>query len=537
MSEINNTVVDADHPRLLGIQTLFQHLHQAWERLEPGSDAINDAHGSLLAKVHGENLTVEDLEILERQSHEFMAQLLDASAAIRKEPDTIGELQATLVVQEGRIDEAEEKVRHYRRRTRTLEDDLRDLRQTVRELKNSLRNHREPIGEVPPQRSHQGSEAVFPRSEAGSHRPSTIARPPRLHSPEPPADYRRFDPFKSKEPGVFSGTDPEVEFQRWWEEIRDFIDINTDGRPRHDAKLKVWLNGYLKGDAKEWFHTWKTQNEGASWDQLSVDIVGRFRDDREDVRALHALETLHYPGSGTTMHAFLTRWDNLCAKAHIQGLIYRNMLLNAVGHKVRTRVQNAGGPAKDDAALRRKVLEQGNAEEDWEANSRARQPNLPIRQRDQVPTRTRDRDQGARPNPPQQPPVRPTASGGHRTYPPTGTPRRYERKFNSVEDATEGIPPDVVIARRTSGACLRCGKPKGSPGKHRAQYCHRPANHSAHQVSAIGKRPGDDDVSEEGRRKQPRLEVAAVDRLGEEDTPFYDAEEAGYDSEVDRWED
>jgi hypothetical protein len=516
MSNNNNTIIDAAHPRL-----------------ENRSDAINDAHGNLLARVHGENLTIEDLEVLERQCHEFTAQLLDASGAIQGPDATIGELQATMVIQEGRINEAEERARHYRRRTRILEDDLRDLRHAVRDLK---RNNREPSeGAAPPQpetpppqtETAPPSEAAPLRSEAGSRPASMVARPPPRYFPDH-ADYRHSDPFKSKEPGVFSGTDPEVEFDTWWQEIREFIDINSaDGRPRNDARLKSWLTGFLKGDAQEWYRTWKAQNAGASWNQLALDICQRFRDDREDVRALHALESLYYPTSKTTIHAFLTRWDNLCAKAHIRGLIYRNMLLNAVGHKVRTRVQNAGGPAKDDASLRQKVLEQGNAEEDWEANSRARQPNLPTRQRDPAPTRpqvpTRQRDTGPRTNP--APPQQPTAR------------RIWDRKFASVEEATAGIPADVVNARKTTGACLRCGKTKGSWGEHRAQYCHKEANH-AHQVSAIGKRPIDDCKDDKtGRWKQPRIEVAAVDRFVEEDMPFYDAEEAGYESTGDRWED
>jgi hypothetical protein len=528
MSNNNNTIVNADHPRLLSIQALFQHLHQAWERLEPGSDALNDAHGELLAKVHGENLTMEDLEVLERQCHEFMAQILDASAAIHGPDATIGELQATMVIQEEqlneRINEAEEKIRNYRRRTRTLEDDLRDLRRTVRDLKNSLRNNQEPGEEAAPPRPEAAppSEAAPPRSIAGSHHPSTVSRPPPRYLPNH-AEYRHSDPFKSKEPGTFSGTDPNVEFDPWWQEVREFIDINSADGPRDDARLKSWLTGYLTGDAKEWYRTWKTQNEGASWDQLVLDIRQRFRDDREDVRALHALESLHYPTAKTTIHAFLTRWDNLCAKAHIQGLIYRNMLLNAVGPKIRTRVQNAGGPAKDDASLRQKVLEQGNAEEDWEANSRARQPNLPglaTRQRDPAPSRpqfpTRQRDTAPRTNPP--PPQQPT------------TRRTWERRYATIEEATAGIPADVVNARKATGACLRCGRTKGSWGEHQARYCHKEANH-AHQVAAIGKRPGDDYDDDNGRWKQPRIEVAAVDRFVEEDMPFYDAAEAGYDSE------
>ena len=57
--------------------------------------------------------------------------------------------------------------------------------------------------------------------------------------------------------------------------------------------------------------------------------------------------------------------------------------------------------------------------------------------------------------------------------------RMAERVYNTVEEATKGVPTDVVASRLRVGDCGRCGWPKGTTGEHWAKDCRRNANPGA----------------------------------------------------------
>jgi hypothetical protein len=247
------------------------------------------------------------------------------------------------------------------------------------------------------------------------------------------------------------------------------------------------------------------------------------------VRAYQSLLGLKYR-NGESMHTFLTRWDALCLKANIRDLIYRQMLLAAVGEEVRKRMHMVV-PADEDGAFRGQVLQAGRMVEHWAVEE-------PVRQR---------------PNPrPEPPTTHPTttvttttpaaaaaAAPGPRPWPrPTGTngnaAPRFEQRFTTIADAVRGIPQEVVEARRMRGDCLRCGQRRGSPGEHRSLFCYRSANMQpplarpleGNQVAAIelGKRPIEAEWELDESWKRSRIED------GGKDVSLY-ADAAGYESE------
>jgi hypothetical protein len=80
-NEITATIVDATHPCLQGLQSLFRQLHLAWERLEVDgreeAEEANTLHTDLGAEIDRPNLTLtlEAIDNLERRCHLFASHL------------------------------------------------------------------------------------------------------------------------------------------------------------------------------------------------------------------------------------------------------------------------------------------------------------------------------------------------------------------------------------------------------------------------------------------------------------------------------
>jgi hypothetical protein len=326
--------------------------------------------------------------------------------------------------------------------------------------------------------------------------------------------------------------------------VTQYLNATPDEEKGGELRQIVWVGGYLAGEAQEWYWDWDRRREenlvDGTWKQFSLDINGRFRDDRENVRAYQKLLALKYR-NGDSMHTFLTRWDALCLKANIKDLIYRQMLLSAVGEEVRKRMHMVV-PAEEDNAFRVQILQAGRTVEHWAAEEPVRTTNNASAQRSI-----------SRPEPPTTHPTTTVttttpaaaAAPGPRPWPrPTGTngnaAPRFEQRFPAIADAVRGIPQEVVEARRTRGDCLRCGQRRGSPGEHRALFCYRSANMQpplarpleGNQVAAIelGKRPIEAEWELDESWKRSRTEV-----VGGNDVALY-ADAAGYESE-DRFED
>jgi hypothetical protein len=450
-------------------------------------------------------------------------------------------------------------------RIRALEDDNHHLREAIDELRGeiqTLRTAREAAGNRTPAREAAGNRTPARREHSGeapARRESPqIPVPPASSSASEPRNGTRFsdEPYSRRpktlelnKPTIFTGTDKTVVFSNWWRGVTQYLNATPDEEKGGELRQIVWVGGYLAGEAQEWYWDWDHRREeglvDGTWKQFSLDINGRFRDDRENVRAYQKLLALKYR-NGDSMHTFLTRWDALCLKANIKDLIYRQMLLSAVGEEVRKRMHMVV-PAEEDNAFRGQILQAGRTVEHWAAEEPVRTTNNAGAQRS-IP----------RPEPPITHPTTTVttttpaaaAAPGPRPWPrPTGTNGNaapcFEQRFTTIADAVRGIPQEAIEARRVRGDCLRCGQRRGSPGEHRALFCYRSANMQpplarpleGNQVAAIelGKRerPVDAEWELDESWKRSRVDVAAVD--GGNDVRLY-ADEAGYDSE-DRFED
>jgi hypothetical protein len=603
-NEITATIVDANHPRLQGLQSLFQQLHQAWERLEldgrEEAEEANTLHTDLGAEIEGPNLrlTQEAIDNLERRCHLFASHLHETAlrlvipgiaSGFRNDLDAaVAEFRANAVAHEGQLDRNHDWVELHRERItelttrlgnlthsptgtiprmkdriRALEDDNHHLREAIDELRSdveTLRTALEAAGNRTPARQEPLEEAPArresPQIPVPPARRGSSQIPPASSSASEPRNGTRFsdEPYSRRpktlelnKPTIFTGTDKTVVFSNWWRGVTQYLNATPDEEKGGELRQIVWLGGYLAGEAQEWYWDWDHRREEGlvigTWKQFSLDINGRFRDDRENVRAYQKLLALKYR-NGDSMHTFLTRWDALCLKANIKDLIYRQMLLSAVGEEVRKRMHMVV-PAEEDNAFRGQILQAGRTVEHWAAEEPVRTNNASAQR--SIP----------RPEPPTTHPTTtvttttPAAAAAAaaaaprpRPWPrPTGTngnaAPRFEQRFPTIADAVRGIPQEVVEARRTRGDCLRCGQRRGSPGEHRALFCYRSANMQpplarpleGNQVAAIelGKRPIEAEWELDESWKRSRIED------GGKDVSLY-ADDAGYDSE-DRFED
>jgi hypothetical protein len=196
-------------------------------------------------------------------------------------------------------------------------------------------------------------------------------------------------------------------------------------------------------------------------------------DDNEADLGYRELETMTYQRD---IHTFLIRWDALCAQAGVSGVAYRKMLLSAIGPTLGDRLERYDR-ANTDKEFRANVLNAGRNLEDW-----AREHRREDRQR---PARASET-----PRPAPAPTSRPTSNARPVPRPQTVTPRElprtansnplrtinsnlparteFKRRFATVEEATKGVPEELLKAHKASKSCLRCGL-----GGHQATHCFR----------------------------------------------------------------
>jgi hypothetical protein len=129
---------------------------------------------------------------------------------------------------------------------------------------------------------------------------------------------------------------------------------------------------------------------------------------------------------------------------------------------------------------------------------------------------------------PQTAPPRELPRTASASTPRTGTgnqPRTgFDQRFATVEEATKGVPEEVIRARRLSKSCLRCGLTG-----HQATHCARQLDTRMPKEGRIaGLKRGEDGVDgeeyeeEDGverESKRSRFEVAALDA---QEVPLYE---------------
>jgi hypothetical protein len=575
----------------LRLQEVFQHLTRTWEALRltdldlPLVRDLRQLHDELLAASDhlGNNA---DLATFGWKCARFGAGLQEATIRLflpaqfqEQLDDLAGEFRVNDIRMEERLDRIEQRLHENDRemipRLRRKYERLRDeSRAEIRELQGALRTQTDEIitmqheirqlqrqqefpdegprprryvrnasleRDLSPQHRREDSPRHRRRDSRPRHRSDSVRsrhhhrdesrEPRRRHRDETPKPRRMIE---LSPPPKFSGTDKKVPFANWWRQVIQYLDSQPPGAVGDDKRKISWVSSRLESEADIWYWDWKEQAEKPfstvpyTWEQFQVDIKKRFTDTREDVRAWRELRKLSYTDD---IHSFLTKWDGLCAKAGVHGTVYRDMLLRAVGPTVRGKMENVA-PADTDEGLREQVLNAGRIVELW-ADTRAHERDLGYRRPERTDHRT-NRDQRTSNN------TRPVPSATTATTSSTrdrsaGTkasvrpqPRQlYEQKFSTIEEAVNGVPHEVVQARRKEGLCLRCGY-----SKHTALHCHRePNSQMPRQIAAVeaGKHDREDSEDEEEMAKRPRMEVAAVDIQ----MPLY--EDAGYESE-DRWE-
>jgi hypothetical protein len=271
------------------------------------------------------------------------------------------------------------------------------------------------------------------------------------------------------------------------------------------------ISSLLTKDAKTWYWDWARRAQGGefalNWAAFERDLFDRFEEDGQDVRALRELKKLAYV-NGTSIHAFLARWDALSLKAKVRDVVYQEMLLGAMSKDVVRRMQQ-DELARDDPGFRAQILRAGKISEHWYHQELA----------DRQTRNTTSRPEPARPF------NRPPASVAAPRHPGSGpfrvglpvTNEKYPQLYATLEEATKGIPQHVVRWRLERRHCVHCGW----RGKHVATHCHREANPNlppqeqnataGHRVSAIelGKRERPIDLDNEADGwKRPRAEDA-----------------------------
>jgi hypothetical protein len=155
-----------------------------------------------------------------------------------------------------------------------------------------------------------------------------------------------------------------VVFADWWKQARQYLDSQPPEAIGGEARKIVWVSNLLERKAASWYwDSWKKQVElgvvANRWDEFEAAIKERFRDLKEDVRALQVLERLTYKDD---MFGFLTEWDDLCERAGISGPQYQHKLIMAVGPAVQERLQGQR-IVETDEEFREQVLTTGRHHE------------------------------------------------------------------------------------------------------------------------------------------------------------------------------
>jgi hypothetical protein len=547
-----STILDVDHPRSRALQQRVIHLNALWDRLDPQqNDELQELHRDVQARMVtllANGLNRDDHEDLERQCGLYGAYLHDEATRAGLEEirtvvqQSVGELREWADVRvnlhrdfidglRDRMTDVAQRlnsltdpdtgtIRRFRRNIRDLQEQmaaLRDENEGFHALRDEMATMRRDIDELRQQAGARPLEGeILPQNQAPpmGHQdpvppPQDPAPPMRHPSPGqvPVATPRRL--LEIQQPSAFSGGSNKIPFDTWWEEVRQYLKAQPADVIGSAERKIVWASGLLQDDAKSWYWDWvKRANEGEvqyNWETFENDLVDRFQEDEQDVRALRNLEKLSYK-EGDSIHSFLAKWDALSLKARVKDVVYRQMLLGAMPRAVIERLQ-LKEPAKDDRGFRDQVLRAGKTSEHWHHHRLADRP----------------RTTTSRPEPSRSNPVR--NSGPPRNLGPSrGGPlattgeKRYPQLFATMEDATKGIPQHVVRWRMEQGHCARCGW--STPiGKHLATHCTRETNSrlpqppqnvaAGHRVAAIelGKRerPIELDEFDDGW-KRPRAE-------------------------------
>jgi hypothetical protein len=577
------TILDVDHPRSRALQQRALHLNALWDRLDPDqqhNDELQQLHRDIQARMVtllANGLNLEEHEDLERQCALYGAYLHDetnraglegirtlvqqteeelkewAGTRIKLHRDFIDGLRdrMTDVAQRlnsltdpdnGTIRRTRRNIRELQERVAALQDEndgfhaLRDEMATMRRDIDELRQQagaRPHEGEIPPQNQAppMGHQDPIPPAQDPAPPAQDPAPPRRQPSPAVAAAPRRL--LEIQQPAAFSGGSSKIPFDIWWEEVRQYLKAQPADVIGSAERKIVWASGLLQDDAKSWYWDWvKRANEGEvqyDWETFENDLIDRFQEDEQDVRALRNLEKLSYK-EGDSIHSFLAKWDALSLKARVKDVVYRQMLLGAMPRAVIERLQ-LNEPAKDDRGFRDQVLRAGKTSEHWHHHRLADRPRVTT----------------SRPEPSRQPatPVRnsgPSRNLGPSRYAPQATTaeKRYPQLFATVEDATKGVPPHVVRWRVERGHCGRCGW--STPiGKHLATHCTREPNSrlpqppqnavAGNRVAAIelGKRERPIEIDEfDDGWKRPRAEDSIA---WEPELPPLYSNEAASDSE------
>jgi hypothetical protein len=204
--------------------------------------------------------------------------------------------------------------------------------------------------------------------------------------------------------------------------------------------------------------------------------------------------------------------------------VYREMLLGAMPRGIVQRMQQ-DELAQDNAKFRSQILRAGKISEHWFEKE------LADRQ-----ARNTSRPEPTRPNRPQAPVATPRHPGsGPSQVGPSANPskREFPRLFATLEEATKGIPQQVVRLRLERRLCARCGW-----RKHVATHCHKDPNSdmppqdqnaTGHRVAGIelGKRERPIDLDDGADWKRSRAEDAWEPLM----PPLYANDEVASDSE------
>jgi hypothetical protein len=363
---------------------------------------------------------------------------------------------------------------------------------------------------------------------------------PRDRTPVRPPPIDAWALLKIKPPPKFSGTNRRTTFRDWWMQVEEFLDSQPEEVIGGERRSIVWVSRLLEKEAQEWYLEWTRRvRDGQTdynWQSFVDELRQRFTDDNEADLAYRELETMTYQRD---IHTCLIRWDALCARAGVSGVAYRKMLLSAIGPTLRDRLERYDR-ANTDKEFRANVLNAGRNLEDWARERRREDCQRPVRASET-------------PRPAPAPTSRPTSSARPVLRSQTVTPRElprtansnppravnsnlpprteFERRFATVEEATKGVPEELLKAHKASKSCLRCGL-----GGHQATHCFRRMENempskTEDRIAGLKRGEGDDDEEDfeeedgiERESKRSRFEVAAPDA---QETPLYE----GYGSE------